>query len=187
MTPTDEIWRPIPGYLGLYEASSLGRVRGCARIVKHSTGSPKQWRERVLKQHVHRTPNGRYFVCLAKDGVALTAQVSRLVARAFLGEPLADKPHVAHLDGNALNNRVENLQWVSPRENESHKKLHGTAPIGSRNPYAKLTEAQVAGMRRMYAAGFKVYQIAAQFQTNYYTTWGAIRKRHAWTHVKVAV
>lgn len=96
-----EEWRPIPSLHGLYEASSLGNVR------HPISGTVYQARP---------GPNGYWRVQLLVDGRREYYPVYLLVADAFHGT----RPSgfvVDHLDGDKSNNRPENLEWVSIKEN----------------------------------------------------------------------
>lgn len=117
---TDEQWRPIAGYEGLYEVSSYGRVRRLKNKGVH-----------LSIPELMRLSSCEYAaVNLFRDRVAKTHRVHRLVALAFLGEPPAGRTHVCHKNGDSRDNRVENLMWGNYIINSSHKRDHGTA--GSR-------------------------------------------------------
>lgn len=95
-----EIWKPIPGYEGLYEVSNKGNVRSLNYM---HTG---KWKTIKLIKH----KNGYLMVCLCKDGKIKQASVHRLVASAFIPNP-DNLPQVNHKDENKLNNSVDNLEW----------------------------------------------------------------------------
>lgn len=103
-----EIWKDIPGYLGLYKVSNLGNVIGTKR--KGTNGAP-------LKQHVSKA--GYYYIHLYKNGVGKPFKIHRLVAITFIPNP-ENKSQINHKDGNKLNNNVENLEWATPKENTQH-------------------------------------------------------------------
>ena len=104
-------WKPVKGFEGLYEVSSSGEVKALERFVINN-GSPSRKREKILKQG-----SGKYaMVSLCKDGKAYPFLVHRLVAEAFIPNPL-NKPNVDHIDTNPRNNNVNNLKWVSQKEN----------------------------------------------------------------------
>jgi DNA-binding CsgD family transcriptional regulator len=65
------------------------------------------------------------------------------VATAFIGEPLCENHQVNHIDGNKLNNRVDNLNWLSPLENRQHAIDNHLHHRGESHKSSKLTEAQV--------------------------------------------
>jgi hypothetical protein len=108
-----EVWKPIPGYEGLYEASTEGRIRSCyARM---------GWKKIICNAKYILKPNlvrgGYHAVNVWKDGKCKYAKVHRLVASAFFGP---SNLCVNHKDGNKINNCVSNLEWVSVSENTRH-------------------------------------------------------------------
>ena len=101
-----EIWHDIEGYEGLYQISNKGRVKSLYK------GS-----ERILKPRLNSS--GYYFITLCNDSVSKQFQLHRLVAQAFIPN-LYNKPQVNHLDENKLNNCVNNLEWVTAKENNNY-------------------------------------------------------------------
>jgi HNH endonuclease len=75
--------------------------------------------------------------------------VHSLILMAFVG-PRPKGFHAAHLDGNPRNNTLKNLKWASPKENSSHRILHGTLPFGSKVKAAKISEKDVMWLRKNY-------------------------------------
>jgi DNA-binding XRE family transcriptional regulator len=101
-----EDWKPVIGYEGIYEVSSLGRVR------KVATGL-------IL----HQSNRGGYRqVGLRKDGTWKTESVHRLVAKAFLPNPDM-LPQINHRDEDKANNCVENLEWCDCSYNMRYNDL----------------------------------------------------------------
>ena len=112
-----EIWKEIKGYEGLYQVSNLGRVKSLKRYVNHSSNSKRIVNEKLLKPVVDNTKY--YVVSLWKKNKHLRPHIHRLVAEAFIPNP-QNKPHINHIDGNKLNNCINNLEWCTPRENVVH-------------------------------------------------------------------
>lgn len=116
-----EIWADVKGYEGLYQVSNLGRVKGVKRDSRN--------RGKVLKQQ--KTKQGYYLIMLYKDKKGKYISVHRLVAMAFIPNPY-NKPCVDHIDANPSNNKVDNLRWVTYKENAnnpislSRNKVRGT-------------------------------------------------------------
>jgi hypothetical protein len=141
-----ELWKEIPGYEGLYEASTEGRVRSLPRETVHYTGKRIVRGGRVLNGCT--TPTGYIQVSMSKDGRTSGARVHTLVALAFIG-PRPPRLVVRHLDGNGKNNTVANLAYGTPQDNSDDMDKHGTVLRGERHGCAKLNAEQVAKIREM--------------------------------------
>ena len=128
----------MPGYEGLYEVSSLGRVKSLERIIDGiGRGFPRVKKESILTPGV--AGNGYLFVNLSKDGLAKEYFVHRLVALAFI--PNQDnKGDVNHKDGNKRNNIVDNLEWCTRKENVQHAYRLGLIPLHRNQPNKKQVE-----------------------------------------------
>lgn len=116
----EEIWRDVTGYEGLYEVSSLGRVRSLDKIVNGKCGSTRLLRGRVLKPA--KDGGGYLFVKLSKDNKVAMFKVHRLVAMAFqdiCGE-YRKELEVDHRNCCRTDNRAINLHWVTRKENNNN-------------------------------------------------------------------
>lgn len=113
-TAAVEIWRPIAGYEGLYEVSNLGQVRSLDRIIKRRDGSIVLYKGMIMKQQIKKKK--RYGIILYKNNTQRNFMVHRLVAEAFIPNP-KHLETVNHKDENPFNNNVDNLEWMTNREN----------------------------------------------------------------------
>lgn len=112
-------WRDIPGYEGIYQASTTGFIRTVdGKITVQRDGTVLRWKSRILKGRGDCYKTGSR-VNLWKDGNHQDFLVARLVALTFLGTP-PDGYTVNHIDGNRLNNNVINLEWLSNGDNIRH-------------------------------------------------------------------
>lgn len=135
----DEVFKAVPGFPG-YVVSNLGKVKSLAR--KDTIGRPIK--EKLLKPG----KNSRGYMCvvLRRRGASHTKTVHTLVATAFLG-PRPEGFQVNHIDEDKRNNRLDNLEYVTPKENTNH---------GTRN---KRAGQSLANHRRLSRA-------VLQMQTN---------------------
>ena len=116
-----EKWRDVPGYDGFYMVSSIGRVKRIAGAIWEDR---KYKRDRILKYawKTCRYPNVSLYDC---DGKKKTFSVHQLVAAAFLGlncccPTCGNNLEINHKDGNRMNNQVENLEYVTRKQNMAH-------------------------------------------------------------------
>ena len=116
-----EIWKDIRGYEGLYQVSSLGRVKSLAKEILIKNGYTRHQEERFLA--LHPNTHGYLTVGIYKNAKRKHRTIHRLVAEAFL--PNRDKSlEVNHKDGDKINNRVDNLEWCSGYKNLAHAYEH---------------------------------------------------------------
>jgi hypothetical protein len=177
----NEIWKPIVGWDGLYEVSSLGRVKRVARTDPRGVRHP----EMVLKVSVGWSGYPTVWLQLTRRRRKVM-MVHRAIAEAFI--PNHDgKPHVNHIDGDKTNSVLSNLEWVTPAENNNHAHRMGLVPPskigpGTKGPAAKLTEDKVREIKRRLAAGEDYRKIAPDYGVVAGTI-GHIKYGKTWTHV----
>lgn len=107
---TEEIWRSIDGYEGLYEVSNTGLIRSLDRFV----GNRNRIKGKILSIRIEK--DGYCSVALSKDGKIKRYKIHRLVAQAFIPNP-EGLPQVNHKDENKTNNNVDNLEWCTSKYN----------------------------------------------------------------------
>ena len=113
----NEIWKDIEGFEGRYQVSSCGRVKSLSHFQSFGNQGMRIIPERLLKYG--NRANGYMMVVLCKDNIRKSCNVHRLVAQAFIPNP-NNLPQVNHIDENKHNNNVDNLEWVTSKENINH-------------------------------------------------------------------
>ena len=113
---TKEHFKPIKGYEGLYEVSNLGNIKGLKRNI-------------ILKPFCD--PSGYNGVVLCKDGKVTFKYIHRLIAMDFIPN-LENKPQVNHINGVKNDNRIENLEWCTHKENAIHAQRIGLCDAGNK-------------------------------------------------------
>jgi len=130
----EEVWKDIPGYVGYYKASNLGRVKGLDRVVQDKLGRSVPIKSTILSYSYKK---GYRQVHLNKTNVRKRHPVHQLVAMAFLDHvPCRMQMVVVHIDEYKTNNRLDNLQLMGNRENV-HKSKQSGLPMGVVNSYSK--------------------------------------------------
>ena len=153
-----ENWKDIPGYEGLYQASTEGRIK-----------SLRQKKERILKPAPDL--DGRLKLSLYKNGEKKHFKVYTLVALTFIGER-PEGYHVCHIDGDYTNNALSNLKFDTHSQNRLDMYRYG-----SKNARGKFSIEQVLEIRRLYATGdFNQYEIADMYGV-YQSSIGRIVRR----------
>lgn len=112
-----EEWRIIDGTDGLYAVSSLGRIERQEKPSMRKNGTFRTDKARILHQYADH--GGYLFVRLSVKGIAQRHFVHRLVCKEFIGDG-GDK-EVNHKNMDRKDNRLDNLEWVTRRENNTHK------------------------------------------------------------------
>jgi hypothetical protein len=170
--------KEIPGYRG-YFASEDGKII-----------STRSGQQRVLKQRIHKS---YLHVQISKDtkrSVKVKMPVHQLVLMAYVG----NKPEgfvCRHLNGNPLDNRVENLKWGTALENIQDSIRHGTAAclrFGEKSLAAKLKTVDVLEIERRARSGEPQKKVASDYQINQkhvsdiklHRTW-----KHLWEHTRM--
>lgn len=123
---SEEVWRNIDGYEGLYQVSSDGRVK-----------SLKWNKERILKPIADRY--GYLRVTLYAGGKQKNATVHRLVCQAF-HKNHDNKPCVNHIDENKTNNTASNLEWCTYEDNNNHGTHNKRIAKTKNKPVAQCTK-----------------------------------------------
>lgn len=111
---TKELWRDVVGYEGLYAVSSFGRIKSLERMTSNGA---RLLPEKILSQI--RQKSGYMRVLLYRDGVRKFVPVHRVVAEAFI-ENKDNLPCIDHINAIRSDNRVDNLRWVTHKQNTQH-------------------------------------------------------------------
>lgn len=161
-----ELWKPLLEYKGI-KVSSFGRIWKDAN---------KSRKERILTEF----PKDRDGYCRCSvqrlDGTWTSQPVHRLVAKAFIPNP-ENKQSVNHIDNNRQNNRVENLEWVTPKENVYHSFINGKRKFVKDVPRKTiLTDFQVSQIDKLREL-YTVNQLSKLFNIEYQTLKNIIHKK----------
>ncbi len=182
----EEEWRNVDGFPG-YMVSNLGRIKSLARAVPRIFGGVLRVRrnpEVIMKQFKTGRKRNYYKVALSaghKEKVQIG--VHRLVAKAFIENQRELAVYVNHKDGNGLNNRSDNLEWVTNSENLLHaSEVLRVMPIGEANTSARLNAQKVLQIRSKASSGQSLSSIAREMGVSVCTV-SMINARKRWRHV----
>lgn len=172
-----EEWRPVSGFEGFYEVSSLGRIKSLKRI--DCRGQPRPERIMILDL----SASGGYPRCrLSRNRAAVFLLVHRVVAEAFIPR-IRGMDIVHHRDNNKLNPAAENLEWSTLSKNTLYAYRDGKLNRdGSNNGGSVLTEKCVRRIRALLSAGRRGRDIAVEFKISK-SVISNIKNGKSWTHV----
>lgn len=178
---TNEIWKDIPNYEGLYQASNLGNIKRLSKIDYKGRNNCK----RIFKEKIHNPvlQKSGYLLCaLTKNKITKKYLVHRIIAETFIKNEF-NKKQVNHINGIKNHNIIENLEWCTRSENTLHAWKIGLIKLTDkminslnkgRRHNAKLTNEQINEIRNIkYYFGFytelsKKYKITPQAIKNIY-------------------
>lgn len=165
----EEIWKDIEDFNGKYQISNTNKVK-----------SNHFGRSIILKPSLNT--GGYNSVCLRLNNKIKTRSLHRLTMEAFVPNP-DNKPCINHIDGNKLNNSLENLEWCTYSENLKHAYDNNLKlPIeskGEKSSQHKLKEEDVLKIRASILSSKELGLLYNVNRTNII----AIRKRKSWTHI----
>lgn len=165
----DIIWKDIVGYKFNYEISNTGKIRNknTFKILKPQFGE-----------------NGYLHVRLSNNGIVKIYNLHRLVIRHFSPIDNDIDMQVNHKDGDKTNNCIDNLEWLTPKENTDHAISNGLRNmLGSDNPKSYLSEQSVKQIYDLcWNSNIKQTEIAKMFNTGRVTIFD-IKNGRTWNHV----
>ena len=165
-----EIWKDVQEFKGILQVSNKGRVRTLDRVCKAKNGGTQISKGMLRK--ATKDKQGYLKVVLTVNGSIYARRVHRLVATEFISNPM-NKPEVNHIDGVKDNNEVNNLEWVTAKENVRHahannliKPFKRRKLKGHDNPSSRFTESQIEEVKRMRFNGSVYREIAEKFDVS---------------------
>lgn len=164
-----EVVRWVPGWEGLYAATS------CGKVISYHGAEPKELSGFASQR-------GHMRVQLCRGGKVNQKFVHRLVLRAFKGEPESDQV-CRHLNGDPSDNRLENLEWGTQKENWKDKRKHGRATVGVRHGSSRLKASDVKDIRRKAGSEDITHkELADSYSVSPRTIYDIVTRR-TWRHL----
>lgn len=131
----EEIWKDLTNYVDVYEISNFGNIRSLERVCNN-----RLLKAKPLKQSICSA--GYKTILLSNNGIKKRYLVHRLVMSCFYG---SSKLTVNHIDGNKLNNHIDNLEYLTQRENSNHYYKNKTHNIRKTSSNKYRVEIRVNG------------------------------------------
>lgn len=177
-----EIWKPIEGYEELYGISNYGRIKSYNKTITDSTNKERFWKEKILKLNILKS--GYCIIHLYKNRKRKAFFIHKLVIENFSDKYL-DKNCVNHKNGLKYDNRLENLEWVTYKENMKHAIKNGlfNNVLGENHYNSRLNNKIIKQIREEYIPHiFGWLKLAKKYNTTHQNI-GKILKRKSWKHI----
>lgn len=177
-----ENWKKIERFNNEYEISDKGRIRSTDKVIKKRNGVNYTRKGKVLKPDIKHSGYAIGAVCVDKKMISY--KIHRLVADAFISNP-ENKETVNHKNGIKHDNRVENLEWFTRKEQSIHARDTGLTTIlrGSDIGNSVLKEHQVIEIRKKFKPRVYTRRMLANEYGVKECTIKDILHRRSWKHL----
>jgi hypothetical protein len=166
----EEIWKDVPLYEGIYQVSNTGKLKSFhGNVAKNSNGF-------IIREKPDK--DGYRRCVLYGNKIKLAVEIHRLVAMMFIPNP-ENKPCINHKDFNRSNCSVDNLEWVTDKENTKYSRENlfmNNQRRGEIHPRSLFTNKQVAYMRILRSDGMRYSTIAKIYNAKENTILQIFRK-----------
>lgn len=178
----NEEWKILELEGHLYEVSNLGKIRSVDRISYTKDEKEKWYKGRELQ--IFQTERGYCYVNITSSkGTTTQYKIYRLVATCFVDGKKRGKTQVNHKDGNKENNKSENLEWASNKENSKHAQSNLLYCQGSKHPHSKFSEDEILKIREQYKSGASQAELRKKYHVSNATMFNIVHNI-SWKSVK---
>lgn len=179
----NEIWVNVKGYEDSYMVSNFGRIKSKDRNVIRLNGFEIFTKGGLRKNSLKKS--GYFDIGLWKEGNVKRFSVHKLVAINFIPNPY-NNPVINHKNCDKKDNRVENLEWCTHKENIQHSWINGLSYVlkGEKAVNSILTRQKVLAIRRLFKINPKSNQrnIAKKLNVHYVTINNVVNSK-TWRHI----
>lgn len=181
----EEIWKPLTGYKRYYAVSNLGRVKSLKRKITQKNGIIKYYKETIKNPKLQEKEYAR--VSINTPNIKNKwLQRSRIILSTFKPVRYMKNLDVNHINGIKTDDRLENLEWTTRKENIEHAFKTGLCNHrrGEGLCYSKLKEKDVLVIREMIKNKISMSEIARKYNLNR-TSIYSIKDGKSWKHIKI--